>query len=226
MSAPTNERARRGGLDRDRIVDTALGLGDAEGLDAVTFRRLAAELGVSAMALYRHVRSKDELLDAIADRALEPLGPPLAKGGWAVRLESELRAHHDMLIRHPAAVAILTTRTPATSNTLRASEALVATLRSAGFELADALPLAGELAGRNIHLTRLEAAAAAQSAEERAAAARRIAAVVAGLPPDEFPNLTEAAPLLATPHDPAAQYDAGLALLLAGVRERRRSLRA
>jgi AcrR family transcriptional regulator len=225
LATSSNQRSRRGQLDRDRIVDAALALGDKEGLEAVTFRRLATELGVSPMALYRHLRSKDELLDAIADRALEAVGAAPAKGRWADRLGAQLRAHRAVLIQHPAALDVLTTRTPITPNTLRASEALIAILRSAGFELADALPLASELASRNIHLARLEAAAAAQSSEERAIAARRVAGLVAGLPPDEFPNLTEAAPLLATPHEPAEQYHAGLALLVAGVQERRRSLR-
>jgi hypothetical protein len=63
------------------------------------------------------------------------------------------------------------------------------------------------LASRNIHLARLEAAAGAQSAED--GSRRRTTH-------DEFPNLTEAAPLLATPRNPAEQYDASLALLLAG----------
>jgi AcrR family transcriptional regulator len=219
----TTPRPRRGELDRDRIVDAALAIGDEEGLEAVTFRRLASALGVSPMALYRHLRSKDELLDALADRALEPLDPPPARRGWAERLEAQLRAHHDILIRHPAAVAVLTTRAPTTPNTLRASEALIGILRGAGFDLPGALSLASELASRNIQLTRLEAIAAAQSGEQRAAAARRLAGLVAGLSHEEFPNLTEATPLLAAPVDPAERYEAGLALLMAGVREQRKS---
>ncbi len=75
-------------IDREAVFDTALALLDAEGVEALTMRRLASELGVSAMAPYRHVGSKDELLMVLVDRLaarLEfPPRPPDPKGALLV----------------------------------------------------------------------------------------------------------------------------------------------
>src|ERR1700722_8824317 len=77
-------RGRPPAIDREAVFDAAVRLLDAEGVDALTMRRLARELGVSAMALYRHVASKDELLmvlvDRLAARLVYPPRPPDPKG--------------------------------------------------------------------------------------------------------------------------------------------------
>src|SRR5215813_6541989 len=64
-------RAKRRGLTRRAIVERALELGDAEGLDAVSLRRLATELGVTPMALYRHVKDKQDLVNAMYEAIVE-----------------------------------------------------------------------------------------------------------------------------------------------------------
>jgi AcrR family transcriptional regulator len=81
-------RERRGGLSVDRIVQAAIGLADADGLEAVSMARVAERLGFTAMALYRHVSNKDELLVLMQDAAVGP-PPPFDESleGWRPHLE-------------------------------------------------------------------------------------------------------------------------------------------
>lgn len=80
----------------------ALELADAEGVDALTMRRLGRELGVEAMALYTHVRSKDDLLGAIGARLLDELEvAPRERAEWRGRIETVCRAWAAVRERHP-----------------------------------------------------------------------------------------------------------------------------
>jgi AcrR family transcriptional regulator len=97
---PVREPKR--GLSVDRIVEAAIELADAEGLDAVSMSRVAERLGFTAMSLYRHVASKDELLVHMLDAALGP-PPPLdpSVAGWRARLERWCTDMLAVLVRHP-----------------------------------------------------------------------------------------------------------------------------
>ncbi len=92
------------GLHRERIVQHALELADAEGLDAVSFRRLAAHFGVTPMALYRHVADRDDLLAAMSDLVIAEIEVP-ARGGedWVQALREVLRSGVTAYTRHPSA---------------------------------------------------------------------------------------------------------------------------
>jgi DNA-binding transcriptional regulator YhcF (GntR family) len=87
--------------NRDHIVRTAISVADAEGLPAVSMRRLAAELGVGPMTLYRHVANKDDLVAQMIDMVFgnEPLPDP-GPDGWRAKLELVSRLHWDMVRRH------------------------------------------------------------------------------------------------------------------------------
>ncbi|RJL22594.1 TetR/AcrR family transcriptional regulator C-terminal domain-containing protein [Bailinhaonella thermotolerans] len=89
-------------LDRPRIVGTAIATADAEGMAAVSMRRIAADLGVATMSLYRHVRNKAELLALMIDEVFQrhPL-PADAPAGWRERLEVSVRLQWAIYRRHP-----------------------------------------------------------------------------------------------------------------------------
>ncbi|MFF8372730.1 TetR/AcrR family transcriptional regulator C-terminal domain-containing protein [Streptomyces lydicus] len=101
------ERAPRepdgsGGLNRDRIVGAALKVADAEGLRGLSMRRVAAEFGMSSMALYRHVANKDELVLLMADAAFADVTlPDPAPDGWRERMEAGARLQWELYQRHP-----------------------------------------------------------------------------------------------------------------------------
>ncbi|WP_093657314.1 TetR/AcrR family transcriptional regulator [Streptomyces wuyuanensis] len=101
-------RPRKPLLSRERIVGTASALVDADGLDAVSTRRLAAELGVSGPSLYNHFRNKDEILDAVADAVSakvdlsmfdesDPRDWRTALHDWAVSYRAALTAHPNVV---------------------------------------------------------------------------------------------------------------------------------
>jgi TetR/AcrR family tetracycline transcriptional repressor len=123
----------RARLQRDRIVRRALEIADAEGLDAVSFRRLAADLGVTPMALYRHLADRSDLLVAMTDLILAEIELPEDTGGdWADALRDVLRSAMAAYARHPAAPA-LTSSGWWTPRSLTLTETLVRLLTRAGF---------------------------------------------------------------------------------------------
>jgi len=87
-------------LRREHVVDEAIALLDADGLDALTMRKLATRLGVQAGALYWHFASKQALLDAMADRFLEGFGADLPAGSWDERLSAAGWRLREVLLSH------------------------------------------------------------------------------------------------------------------------------
>lgn len=102
-----SERLPRGALDRETVVAAALEIADRDGLSGVTMARVAEALGGSPMSLYRHLRDKRELLDAVADLALSEV-PAIAQDGrpWRVRLEEFAMESRRNALRHPALIEI------------------------------------------------------------------------------------------------------------------------
>src|SRR3954447_23901273 len=99
------EQAIRERLSRDRILDAAVALAREDGPDALSMRRIATELDVWPMSLYRHFRDKDELLDALAGAAAHDIGAPEG-ASWREDLEALLRQARDAFAAHPAGVRL------------------------------------------------------------------------------------------------------------------------
>ncbi|MGC0207505.1 TetR/AcrR family transcriptional regulator [Streptomyces levis] len=140
-----SDRGRYGRLSRERVLTTALALVDREGLSALSMRRLGAELGVEAMALYRYASNKDALLDGLVEALYlqleERLGPDgRANADWRAGLHRIARATYDVCLAHPQAVPLLATRLLAVplarrpAAVLRDHERVLASLREAGFD--------------------------------------------------------------------------------------------
>ncbi|MEV5125311.1 GntR family transcriptional regulator [Streptomyces decoyicus] len=90
------------GLSRESVVRAGVKVADAEGLRALSMRRVAAEFGVSSMALYRHVAGKDELVLLMADAAFHDIElPEPAPDGWRARMEAGARLQWELYRRHP-----------------------------------------------------------------------------------------------------------------------------
>lgn len=134
MCSPGNGRAPRNTLSRDRVVEAALGLLDAEGFEAVTMPSLAKRLGVGTMSLYRHVEDKDDLINAIAERVLSDVAVPDGEpDDWEGRVVGYLRALREAALAHPALSRILAQRGLTVGPVFEQLEAVHAILRSAGF---------------------------------------------------------------------------------------------
>ncbi len=131
-SGATPRRGRPPRLSRERIVETALALIDAHGLEAFTMRALATELGSDPMAVYRHFGNKAELLGAISDGLLADIGALEIDGDWRgeiVRLATHARSR---LADHPGLAAVLVSA-PLTPSSLTVTAEGMAMLQSAGF---------------------------------------------------------------------------------------------
>lgn len=132
MSSP---RAARNTLTRDRVMDGALALADRDGLDGLTIRALAADLGVKPMAIYHYVASKDVLLDALVDRVFAEVPLPRPEDSWRDQLAERSRSMRDLLARHRWALSVLETRSHPGPSTLVAHEAVLDVLRRSGFSV-------------------------------------------------------------------------------------------
>jgi AcrR family transcriptional regulator len=125
-------RDLRAPLTRDRILATAIALADESGLDALSMRRLAQELGVEAMSLYYHVRNKGDLLAAIVDIVVAEIDLEPA-GDWKAAIRRLAISAHEVLLRHPWAANLMLASTDVLPGRLQYMEALLARLREAGF---------------------------------------------------------------------------------------------
>jgi TetR/AcrR family transcriptional regulator, tetracycline repressor protein len=141
-------QGKHAGLTRDQVLEAAVRLVDRDGLDALSMRRLAAELGVEAMTLYHHVRNKQGLEDAIVEYVLaESLSPPGEPASWQQVVAGHAHQLHRGLTRHPGAVVLFASRPAITPGTLAVLEHLLRVLRAAGFPPRTALHLVYAVAG-------------------------------------------------------------------------------
>lgn len=122
-----------------RLIEAAVALADRDGLDAVSIRRLARELGTRPMTIYTYVRSKDELLELMADRVVAEVvleGPLPA--GWRSALAAVARRSHEVFLAHPWLLAISQRRPDLGPGALRHAEQLLAAIAPLGLAPADA----------------------------------------------------------------------------------------
>ena len=128
-------RRKRDRLTRERVVEAALELIDAGGVEALTMRRLGAELGVQGMALYHHFESKDDLLNAVSLRLLGELElPDPPPSDWQQRIRAVVMAWAGLQDRHPRAFELVYRRRPPDTWDVRPAEEIFDALRSAGFD--------------------------------------------------------------------------------------------
>jgi len=135
MSKQVSESKERAPLSRERVLRGAVAVADAGGIGALTIRSLAKELGVKPMSVYHHVANKDEILDGIVDIVFSEIEMPWVGGEW--RSEMSRRAHsaRRVLRLHPWAIQLLESRTSPGPATLGHHDAVLGTLRAAGFSV-------------------------------------------------------------------------------------------
>jgi AcrR family transcriptional regulator len=134
--AQTKVRRKERDLTRDRVVRAAIAVADAHGMAELSMRRVAAELGVSTMSLYRHVPGKAELVLAMIDTAIgeQPM-PARRPAGWRARLELCARLEWAVFRRHPwLAPSMSLTRPDLSPNAARISEWVLAALADTGLD--------------------------------------------------------------------------------------------
>jgi AcrR family transcriptional regulator len=128
------ERAARIPLTRDEIVQSALRITKAEGIDAVSMRRIAAEFGTGPSSLYAHVTNKDELLQLMFDEVCGYIEVPseIDPSRWKEQVKELARSGHEALLAHNDLARSVFATIPSGPNALRASEAMLALLLAGG----------------------------------------------------------------------------------------------
>ena len=212
---------RRSALTRDQVLDAALRIIDAEGVDALTMRRLGAAIGRDPMQLYRYAASKDALLDGVVELVLSRLRVPVTPGvDWADVLRSTGHAFRAIALAHPHVVPLLVTRPLATPlglrplGTLRPLEDLLELFVAAGFDERGALHayrlFVGFLYGHVLNELQERVLDPDETDDLLRLGLYR-------LPAREFPRIRALAAELAA-YDGGAELDEGLDVVLAGLR--------
>jgi AcrR family transcriptional regulator len=146
------ERPPRGpqpSLSREQIARTAIGIADREGLDAVSMRRIATELGSGTMSLYRYVRTKDELHDLMRDAVAgeDDVATAEPSGDWRADLRTMAYRMRAGVLRHPWLPNLMVCRPAFGPNELRGVELMLATLDGLGLSADEMLNVIGVVGG-------------------------------------------------------------------------------
>jgi AcrR family transcriptional regulator len=214
-TAGRRRRPTRSGvvLSTGLIVDTALGLIDEHGADALTARRLGRALGADPSAIYRYFRSADDLLLALYDRAIGETLDGFAPGDdWAAALRDLGVRVHRCHVRHPRLAALSAARVTRRENEFRAVETGVGLLRRAGFDDGDALRLYLAFIDTVLGFAALDAATLALSPAEHRGDEDAWTSVYARLPASQYPNIAAARDHLASAAD--SSFPTAIDLLL------------
>jgi AcrR family transcriptional regulator len=126
----------RSRLSRERVLRAAIAHADAGGLEAITMRRLAEELGVAPMALYRHVANRDGLIDGMVDVVFGEIDLPSSGDDWKAAMRQRGISVRDVLSRHRWAIGLMESRANPGPANLRHHDAVIGSLRSGGFDMA------------------------------------------------------------------------------------------
>ena len=214
--------AAKDALSRDGIVARALDLADQESLDAVTIRRLAQEFDVTPMALYWHVKNKDELLDAMADRLLgSATADGLPDAGWMQRLRWLMDRLIAALRSHPGSASLVPSRILHSPDGLLLTEQTLQVLFDAGFSVTECADIARSALQTAIMLVSAQAGAEwSVPAAEREQVIEQKRQAVAALPAAQFPRLRDCIGALTDCEDDEAYFESGTDLFVSGVAAR------
>ena len=139
MPQPTKRtRTRRTPLTRERVLDAAMALADAGGIEGLTMRSLGKQLGVEAMSLYNHVANKEDIIDGLVDLVFAEIHVP-EPGDWKAQMRLRAISTREALNRHRWAVGLMEGRLNPGPATMRKHNAAMGCLREAGFSFRDAV---------------------------------------------------------------------------------------
>ncbi len=214
---PDGERAR---LSKSTVTDRALKLADADGLDALTIRKLAQDLGVTPMALYWHFRSKEDLLEGVAERVWGEIDVNVDRSApWPAQLQGLLESLVGVLRAHPSAPQLLLEHEKRNEAARRATEVTLGVLRDAGFDPQYSSAIARGALWTGITLVMSEPGYSPElSGDDRAEQQRRSQIELAMLPAARYPRLVECAVPMTACDDPEFHYRLGIELFIDGVK--------
>jgi AcrR family transcriptional regulator len=228
MTAPTTpdpttgrtvRRGRPPEISREQILDAAWRQLERDNDPAaLNVRALATKLGVTAMALYRYVESKDQLLELLLDRLLTESGlpPDPRRGSWQKYLRDVSLRLFDLITTAPVAAQVFSTRPVVTPAGLRRMEACLRVIRAAGFSKESALDIYSEIHTYTIGFATIAASRARHRPTGKDSATASWTRFFRSLPAADYPLVVDLAPDLAA-FTSRAQFERGLDRLIAGI---------
>jgi TetR/AcrR family tetracycline transcriptional repressor len=214
-------KANRERLSRERILEAALRVMDAEGLEAVSMRRVAREVGVEAMSLYHHVEDKDDLLSGVCSLVMQEFHiPEHDDRPWLQRTRSGAQQWRSVLKSHPNVISLFAERSkPVTDvDALRPMEYALSLFMETGLDEREAVQVFNVLGGYIMGFVMMETGRMFTAGAIEADASD-VELVTRTFPADQLPCIAAALPHLAA-NDPDEQFELGLDLMLAGLRAR------
>jgi len=207
----------RAPLSRERVLRSAIRLADAAGIESLTMRRLAQELGVEAMTLYYYVTKKDDILNGIVDMVTSEIELPSSGADWKAALRTTAISAYEVLLRHPWAASLsLSSAGGVSAARLRYMDSILGALRGAGFSAEMTDHAYHALESHIMGFTLWEVGMNLGSADDLAALAT---AFLQELPRDKLPHLAEHVEQHLKPRGPddEGEFAFGLDLILDGL---------
>jgi AcrR family transcriptional regulator len=203
-------------LSRDRVLRAAVAFADQNGIGTLSMRKLGEALGVEAMSLYNHVANKDELLDGMVDLVFSEIDLPAGAAGWKAAMRRRAVSARQALSRHRWAIGLMESRTSPGPATLRHHDAVIGSLRDAGFSIEMAAHAFSVLDSYTYGFALQEASLPFETAAQTAELAEMI---MARFPAEEYPYLAELTikHVLQPGYDYGGEYEFGLDLILDGL---------
>ena len=209
------EAKRRAALTRERILSTAISLADRDGIESLSMRKLGDELGVEAMSLYNHVRYKVDMLDGMVDIVFSEIDLPTRGVDWQIAMRKRAISARQALLRHPWAIGLMESRAAPGPATLRHHDAVLGSLRTAGFSVDLAAHAYSILDGYIYGFTLTELTLPFRNTE----VAEVAESIMEGFRPGEYPYLAEMAVdrAMKPGYNYGDEFEFGLDLILDGI---------
>jgi len=213
---PAAATSTRPVLTRERIIEGAVALADANGVEALTIRKLAIELDVKPMTIYHHIPSKEAIIDGMVDRVFNEIDLPPTDTDWKTAMRQRSASARDVLARHPWAAPLMESRTTPGPATLRHHDAVLGCLRGGGLSIHMTAHAYALIDAFVYGFALQEASLPATAGGEMADLAQSINAA---MPVGEYPNLIELTTehVLQPGYDFGREFDFGLDLILEGL---------
>ncbi|HJU57170.1 MAG TPA: TetR/AcrR family transcriptional regulator C-terminal domain-containing protein [Actinomycetota bacterium] len=195
MATKTDAETRqREPLTKDRILRSAVALADKGGVEVLSMRRIAQELGAVPMALYKHVANKDEMLDGMVDVVVDEIDPPIEDADWKTTMRERILSARRALLRHPWASRVLESRGEPTPIVIGYIDSMMGVFLAGGFSV-DLMHHAMHVMGSRIlgFSQELFDEAASMPAEEAATIWSQMA--------DAYPNIAKLVPVAIGTHE-------------------------
>lgn len=217
MATPTTSNPEtRSRLSRDRVLRAAIAHADTGGFEALSMRKLAEELDVAPMALYRHVANKDDLVDGMVDIVFGEVELPRAGADWRTTMRRRAISLRDVLARHRWAIGLMESRVHPGPANLRHHDAVLGSLRAGGFDVAMAAHAYSLLDGYIYGFALTKMNLPFETAEEVGEVAQ---GMLEPFPLNAYPNLMEILTehVMQPGYDYGDEFEYGLDLILDGL---------